>query len=232
MENNGELLFENDSIFSKGYGFISKMVMQDKRLSISAKGLYAYICSFSGKGNDAFPSRKKICFDLNISNETLGKYLNELKENNYIDSKQTLNNGRFANNQYIIMLKVPIIIQENTMYEIFVHDRLDTNNNIYNNNNNNIKENNIINNIIKENKKNPKKFIKPTLQEVQDYCNERKNKINPEQFIDYYESIGWKVGKNNMKDWKSAIRTWERNNKDNSNTNSNNSSIYPYEYVN
>ena len=49
-----------------------------------------------------------------------------------------------------------------------------------------------------------------TLEEVQNYCNERKNKINAEYFIDYYEANGWKVGKNSMKDWKAAIRNWER----------------------
>ena len=54
------------------------------------------------------------------------------------------------------------------------------------------------------------KFKKPTLEEVQQYCDERNNNINPEQFIDYYEANGWKVGKNSMKDWKAAIRTWEK----------------------
>lgn len=63
--------------------------------------------------------------------------------------------------------------------------------------------------IKKENNKR-KKFNKPTLEEVQQYCNERNNNINPEQFIDYYEANGWKVGKNAMKDWKAAIRTWEK----------------------
>lgn len=55
-----------------------------------------------------------------------------------------------------------------------------------------------------------KRFIKPTLEEVKNYCNERNNKINAEYFIDYYEANGWKVGKNSMKDWKAAIRNWER----------------------
>jgi len=55
-----------------------------------------------------------------------------------------------------------------------------------------------------------KKFIPPTLEEVIAYCNERNNGIDPESFIDFYESKGWMVGKNKMKDWKAAIRTWER----------------------
>ena len=53
-------------------------------------------------------------------------------------------------------------------------------------------------------------FTKPTIDEIQDYCIERNNNVNAEQFYDYYESNGWKVGKNSMKDWKAAVRTWER----------------------
>ena len=56
-----------------------------------------------------------------------------------------------------------------------------------------------------------KRFTPPTLEEVQAYCLERNNTIDPQQFIDYYTSNGWLVGKNKMKDWKAAVRTWERN---------------------
>lgn len=56
-----------------------------------------------------------------------------------------------------------------------------------------------------------KRFVKPTVEEVKQYCIERNNCVNAEQFYDYYESNGWKVGKNSMKDWKACVRTWERN---------------------
>lgn len=55
-----------------------------------------------------------------------------------------------------------------------------------------------------------KRFEKPTLSEIKEYCIERNNNVNAEHFFDYYESNGWKVGKNSMKDWKAAVRTWER----------------------
>lgn len=55
-----------------------------------------------------------------------------------------------------------------------------------------------------------KRFTPPTLEEVKTYCLERKNNVDCEQFVDFYESKGWVVGKNKMKDWKAAIRTWER----------------------
>lgn len=56
-----------------------------------------------------------------------------------------------------------------------------------------------------------KRFEKPTLSQITQYCLERNNNVNAEQFFDYYESNGWKVGKNAMKDWKACVRTWERN---------------------
>ena len=56
------------------------------------------------------------------------------------------------------------------------------------------------------------KFIKPTIEDIKEYCISRNNNVDAERFIDYYESNGWKVGKNPMKDWKAAVRTWERSN--------------------
>jgi hypothetical protein len=56
-----------------------------------------------------------------------------------------------------------------------------------------------------------KNFTPPTLQEVKNYCQERNNTVNPEKWISHYQSNGWKVGKNSMKDWKAAVRTWEGN---------------------
>ena len=58
-----------------------------------------------------------------------------------------------------------------------------------------------------------KRFKKPTLEEVIDYCNERNNGIDAQRFIDFYESKDWMIGKNKMKDWKACIRTWENKNK-------------------
>ena len=55
------------------------------------------------------------------------------------------------------------------------------------------------------------RFAPPALEEVEKYCKERGNNVNAQGFIDYYSSNGWKVGKNPMKDWKAAVRTWERN---------------------
>lgn len=54
------------------------------------------------------------------------------------------------------------------------------------------------------------RFRRPSVEEVRAYCQERHNAIDAEQFVDYYESKGWRVGHNPMKDWKACVRTWER----------------------
>ena len=54
------------------------------------------------------------------------------------------------------------------------------------------------------------RFVRPTVQEVADYCRERGNQVDAQRFVDYYTANGWRVGKNPMKDWKAAVRTWEK----------------------
>ena len=56
-----------------------------------------------------------------------------------------------------------------------------------------------------------KRFQKPKIEEIQAYCKVRQNNINADEFYDYYESKGWMIGKNKMKNWQAAIRRWERN---------------------
>ena len=64
--------------------------------------------------------------------------------------------------------------------------------------------------IVKEKPK-AKRFTKPTIEDIKEYCIERNNFVDAEKFFDYYSSNGWKVGKNPMKDWKASVRTWEKN---------------------
>lgn len=60
-----------------------------------------------------------------------------------------------------------------------------------------------------------KRFTPPTLDEVKQYCSERKNAVDPQKWFNHYTANGWMVGKNKMKDWKAAVRTWESNSIDN-----------------
>ena len=79
-----------------------------------------------------------------------------------------------------------------------------------NNKKNNNKNNNQNNNKKKDIGDPQKRFTPPTLEEVSFYCLERKNHVIASRFYDYYTANGWRVGKNPMKDWKAAVRTWER----------------------
>lgn len=86
----------------------------------------------------------------------------------------------------------------------------------------------------KEKEEDPqKRFSKPTIEEVRAYCLERKNNVDPEQFVDFYSAKGWKVGNSPMKDWKACVRTWEKRNpnpkpiKNNYSWNNNNSKNPP-----
>ena len=54
------------------------------------------------------------------------------------------------------------------------------------------------------------RFTPPTVDEVKVYCQERGSSVDPERFVDFYASKGWLVGKSKMKDWRAAVRSWER----------------------
>ena len=58
-----------------------------------------------------------------------------------------------------------------------------------------------------------KRFIKPSVEEVAAYCRERNNGVDAQYFWDFYESKGWYVGRSPMRDWRCAVRTWEKNNR-------------------
>ena len=90
--------------------------------------------------------------------------------------------------------------QKETKTKPNVNDNVNVNVNV-----NDIKEkSNNINIITKK-----EKFKKPTIEEINAYCRERNNSISGEQFFNFYESKGWRVGNQAMKDWKAAVRTWE-----------------------
>ena len=75
------------------------------------------------------------------------------------------------------------------------------------------KEINIDKDIEIESKPKRKRFVPPTVEDVQAYCSENKYSIDAVRFVDYYTANGWMVGKNHMKDWKAAVRTWVQKDK-------------------
>ena len=85
-----------------GYGMIPKAVMVDPRLSLKAKAVYAYFCSYTGAGNSAFPFRDQIQRELQVSLKAYYKYFNMLLEYNYITVIQRRIDGKMSVNDYYL----------------------------------------------------------------------------------------------------------------------------------
>jgi hypothetical protein len=103
-----------DGIRAKGFGIIVKYAMADKKLSIEAKTIYAYLCSYAGNGNTAFPGVKTIISHLNISENRYYRHFPQLINQKYISktSQKTKDKNTFANNVYTILDKrVPIKVK-------------------------------------------------------------------------------------------------------------------------
>ena len=115
MEDN---IVKLEGIYKQGYGYLSKAIMKYAGISIKAKAVYAYICAYSGKEGIAFPSRSLICYDLQISQDSLSKYMKELVDNHIIIKQHQRQAGnKFANNVYTINLDLDEPIPKNTVTE-------------------------------------------------------------------------------------------------------------------
>lgn len=184
------------------FSIIPAEVRYDKNLRDKAKLLYGEITALSNKDGCCWASNKYFADLYEVSITTISTLVKELVDNGYIESEIIYKDGtKEIEGRYLKIFKGGYLKNFKEGYlKNFKH-----NNTSINNTSNNIKEN------IKR-----KVFIKPSIEEIQQYCNERKNGINANAFYDFYESKDWMVGKNKMKDWKACIRTWEqRNNKNN-----------------
>lgn len=197
------------------YTVMSNFHLRDKRLSLKAKGLLSLILSLPNNWNYTIGGLVAICLEREGAVKTA---LNELKKYGYLrvdkikPSKE--NGGRY---EYIYNIfehpneKQAVEIQgvENQPLEIqgVENSPLYKDTNLSNTNLLITNKSSIDN---KADKPPRTRFIPPTLEEVQEYCIERNNNVDAQRFIDYYTSNGWKVGKNPMKDWKAAVRNWER----------------------
>lgn len=96
-------------IMSQGYGIIPKLIMRDKALSIEAKAIYAYISSYAGNGDTAFPGVELICSDLDISENRFHKHKKPLIEKGYIEiTKERSPKGTFDRNVYTIKTEIKV----------------------------------------------------------------------------------------------------------------------------
>ena len=92
-----------DGVMSKGYGTIPKLVMQHEDLSIEAKAIYAYLASFAGAGDTAYPSVSIMCKHLGISKDRFYRHRKALLDNDFIRITQHQNKGGWSNNIYTVV---------------------------------------------------------------------------------------------------------------------------------
>ena len=175
------------------YAVISAEVRYDKNLTANAKLLYAEITALLNMNGECFATNKYFSELYGKSIVTISKWIKELIVNGYISSSYTYKGGtKEIDRRYISILKGGI--KENNKGGI----------------KENFKDNNtsINNNITYSNNKG--RFKKPSVNEIADYCIERKNNVDAETFFDFYESKNWFIGKSKMKSWKACVRTWEK----------------------
>ena len=183
------------------YAIISAEVRYDKKLSANAKLLYGEITCLTNENGFCFANNKYFAELYEKSKVTISKWISELVVNGYVSTSYTYKEGsKEIDKRYISILKGGI----KEKLKGGIKENFKDNNTSINNTS-----------IIKEKIKKRKNFIVPTIIEIEDYCRLRGNEINAEQFYDFYQSKGWMVGKTKMKDWKAAIRNWERNRKKN-----------------
>ena len=169
------------------YAIIPAEVRYSKKLTPNAKLLYAEITALCNMNGKCTASTEYFCRLYEVSRVSIQKWLKNLEENNYIKRVNIyLQGSKQIDTRVITLINTP-------SKEKFTDN---TNINITNTN------------LTDSNKK--AFFKKPTFDEVNNYCLERNNNIDAEAFIAFYESKGWMVGSNKMKNWKQAIITWEK----------------------
>jgi DNA-binding transcriptional ArsR family regulator len=194
----------------KGYfAIIPASVRYDKRLPANAKLLYGELTALSNEkgycwaGNDYFAGLYE------VSKTSVSKWVSALKDAGYIQIQLEYAEGtKQILHRYIRIVKDPIEEKLHTSIRKVkdpIEEKLIDNSTSNNTNNNTM---NI--GVVTPEKKVKKLFVKPTLTEVIDYCNETQANIDPQDFMDFYESKGWMVGRNKMKCWKSCVRRWKR----------------------
>jgi len=178
------------------YAIIPAEVRYSKALTPNAKLLYAEITALCNMNGKCTASTEYFCRVYEVSRASIQNWLSLLDKNGYITRVLIYRQGsKEILSRYIKLVDKPSLkmCTDNTNINI-------TNTNLTDSNKKAL-------------------FKKPTLDEVKNYCILRKNNIEAESFIDFYESKDWLIGKNKMKDWKACLRTWESREKNNPKTN-------------
>lgn len=201
-----------------GYTVINNSILRDTSLSDGAVRLLTYMLSMS---DDWTFSTKMLSRTFDVAESTIVSRVTELKKAGYIKTKKNVDaKGHFISVTWEIYEDPFTVLGNEPHSEKTEHgsDRireLPCSVPTVCGKTRTIRSNNIkeitINKEVPIDKK--EVFIPPTVEEVATYCQERNNTVDPEAFVAFYASKGWKVGKNKMKDWRMAVITWEKRSK-------------------
>lgn len=198
------------------YAVIPADVRYDKELPANAKLLYGEITALTNEKGYCWATNEYFANLYGVSNRTIINWINSLVDKEYLVKDIIYkDNSKQIVDRY---LRLPPSEKNFTTSRKNLHDPSEENFTTPSEKSftyNNTISNNTINTTSEreralQSNTSVTRFKKPTLEEVEEYCLERKNNIDAENFINFYDSKGWKVGNTPMKDWKACIRTWEK----------------------
>ena len=205
--------------------FIPIGIWEASDLSWNEKILLMEIDSFTSKGKDCYFSNEYISEFLGVTDRMARKLLSGLIDKGYV--RKTKFDGRRRFIETTIAINVGGRVAQKFRAER-KHNSGQGGNSVPHTYTKDLNTNTDLNPLSKER---PLVMKRPSLEEVRAYCIERGNNIDPQAFIDFYESNGWKVGKNPMKDWRAAVRTWEQRDRQNPSPRSGRPSPQQEDYV-
>ncbi len=180
------------------YAIIPANVRYDKNLKDKAKLLYGEITALCNEKGYCWANNEYFANLYGISKTTVSLLIKNLIDNGYIYSEIIYKDGtKEILNRYLSIVKYPIKEKLNTP----IKEKLKDNNTVINN---------TINNLYK----NSKKFVPPTLEEIENYCKEKNYNIDTQFFYEYFTEGNWVDSKGNkVKNWKQKIITWSKGKK-------------------
>ena len=170
-------------------------IWQDKSLSWNEKILLMEIDSFTAKDRECYISNEYIAELLGVTDRCARKYLSHLLQLGLIRVVKFDGRKRYVESTISFQAEWNICSRQDGVSVP------------HNNNNEYINNNSLY-------KRESSRFQKPSIDEIRQYCISRNNSVDPEQFFNFYESKGWTIGKSPMKDWRAAVRTWEKREKE------------------
>lgn len=194
---------------SRNYTVMSNFHLFDKNLTLKAKGLLSLCLALPDNWDYSISGLCKMSDD---GRDSVRSALKNLIANGYLKVK----NVRQKTGQFLTEYTFyeQSTVSENPHRENRIGETVSENPTESITNNNHVSNTEVLLTCTNNNgEKIRKLFIPPKVEEVAAYCATRGNSVNAETFVNYYQSKGWYIGKNKMKDWKAAVRTWEQNNK-------------------